>query len=53
VSETELGKPNPAPRDMDSLEIQLVADPGQDDDPFIEVKYENFVQGHADKVKKA
>jgi menaquinol-cytochrome c reductase iron-sulfur subunit len=53
VSDEVLGRANPAPRDMDSLEIQLVQDPAKDGDFFIEVKYENFVQGHAEKIKKS
>ena len=47
---------NPAPRDMDSLEVQLDKDPDSPADRpdyFIAVKYENFAQGHEQKeVKK-
>jgi menaquinol-cytochrome c reductase iron-sulfur subunit len=52
VSESELGRPNVAPRDMDRLEVQQVAD-GPDGELFIEVKYENFVQGKEAAVKKS
>jgi Rieske Fe-S protein len=53
VSEDVLGRANPAPRDMDTLEAQLVPDPNRAGDYFIEVKYENFMQGLPTKVKKA
>jgi Rieske Fe-S protein len=53
VSTEELGGiTNPAPRDMDSLEIKLEPDPAGTD-TFIWVKYENFIQGRHDKVRKA
>jgi Rieske Fe-S protein len=40
---------NPAPRGMDQLECRR--DPGNND--FIQVKYQNFIQGREDKVPKA
>jgi len=40
---------NPAPRDMDSLELNMVPDPADATDYFIEVKYERFEPGEADK----
>ena len=52
VSDADLGRANPAPRDMDALEMQLVPDPTKDGDYFIEVKYENFIQGLPNKEKK-
>ena len=53
VSAGELGKENTAPRDMDSLEIEVVPDPDKPGDYFLRVKYENFMQGREEKVKKA
>jgi Rieske Fe-S protein len=53
VSEQELHRSNPAPRGMDSLETQLVKDPSSADDPVIQVKYQNFIQGRDEKVPKA
>ena len=50
------GKSNPAPRGMDKLESQLVDAPGGKDgtkDYFIEVKYQNFIQGREEQVLKA
>jgi menaquinol-cytochrome c reductase iron-sulfur subunit len=41
----------PAPRDMDALEVRMVPDPASND-AFVEVKYENFVQGREEKMKK-
>ncbi len=51
VAEEDLGRTNPAPRDMDALEIRTVEIPGEDDS-VIEVKYENYVEGRPDRVKK-
>jgi menaquinol-cytochrome c reductase iron-sulfur subunit len=53
VSDYELGRSNPAPRDMDSLEVELEAVPESDGEFYIKVKYENFIQGHETKKKKA
>ena len=47
------GHDNPAPRGMDSLELQLVKDdasPPEKPDYFIDVRYENFRQGEAEKI---
>jgi Rieske Fe-S protein len=52
LSDEELNRANPAPRDMDSLEVQLEPDPVKPDDFIIKVQYENFIQGKAEKVKK-
>ena len=52
VGDDVLGRANPAPRDMDCLEIQLVPDPAKAGEFFIDVKFENFLQGHAEKVRK-
>ena len=52
VGDEALGRANPAPRDMDSLKIQLVPDPTEDGDYFIEVKYESFMPGLPKKVNK-
>jgi menaquinol-cytochrome c reductase iron-sulfur subunit len=52
VSAGELGRENPAPRDMDSLEIEVLPDPATPGDYLIRVKYENFIQGREEKVKK-
>jgi menaquinol-cytochrome c reductase iron-sulfur subunit len=43
---------SPVPRDMDSLEVNLVQDPADPKDKIIEVKYQNFYQGQHDKVAK-
>ena len=53
VSNEVLGRSNPAPRDMDSLEIELEADPTTEGDFIVKVKYENFIQGREEQVKKA
>ena len=45
VASELLGFRNPAPRDMDSLEVRREGD-------VIFVKYQNFQQGHHDKVLK-
>ncbi len=50
------GTVNPAPRSMDGLEKQFVRDPASPDDKpdfFVQVKYQNFVQGRHEKVLKA
>lgn len=45
IPESELGRPNPAPRGMDKLESRIV-------DGLVEVKYERFVQGlHTQKIR--
>ena len=49
---TPTGANNPAPRDMDSLPMQLVDDPADPKDKLVQVKYQNFVQGKAEKVEK-
>jgi Rieske Fe-S protein len=46
------GANNPAPRDMDSLPMQLVDDPGDPKEKLVQVKYQNFVQGLPEKVEK-
>ncbi|HLW64625.1 MAG TPA: Rieske 2Fe-2S domain-containing protein [Gemmataceae bacterium] len=46
------GATNPAPRDMDSLPMQLVADPADPNENLVQVKYQNFVQGLTTKVEK-
>jgi Rieske Fe-S protein len=53
VSDDQLGRANPAPRDMDRLEVELEPDPVNADNFKIKVKYENFIQGKAEKVNKA
>jgi Rieske Fe-S protein len=52
ASEQELGATNPAPRDMDNLEIRLEKDASADDS-WVLVKYENFIQGRHEKVRKS
>lgn len=49
LSEKELGRKNPAPRDMDSLDTRIV----QDDDThqwWVEVRFQKFKQGLTTKV---
>jgi len=46
------GLENPAPRGMDQLELTLVKDDADPTDPFIEVKYENFLQGPHEKIAR-
>ncbi len=41
VSEQKLGRPNPAPRGMDKLEIR--PDPANPE--YLQVRYQNFIQG--------
>jgi Rieske Fe-S protein len=53
VSDEQLGRPNPAPRGMDSLEVELETDPDNPEEFHIKVKYENFIQGKEHKEKKA
>jgi Rieske Fe-S protein len=53
VSDEDLGHSNPAPRDMDSLEVELEPVSDSDGEFIIKVKYENFIQGHETKEKKA
>ena len=53
VSDEELGRSNPAPRGMDSLEVELEPDPDNGEEFRIKVKYENFMQGKEHKEKKA
>jgi hypothetical protein len=53
VSDEKLGRANPAPRNMDRLEVQLEPDAAGSGDFVIKVKYENFIQGKAEKIKKA
>ena len=53
VSDDELGRSNPAPRGMDSLEVELEPDPTNDGEFIIRVKYENFMQGKEQTEKKA
>jgi len=43
---------NPAPRDMDSLPVQLVKDEADPGDFVVQVKYQNFVQGLPEKVER-
>lgn len=52
VSDDELGHSNPAPRGMDSLEVELEPDAANEDEFVIKVKYENFIQGKEHKEKK-
>jgi len=52
VAAESLGKENPAPRDMDDLQIAVVPDADSPGEFFLEVKYENFIQGREEKVKK-
>jgi Rieske Fe-S protein len=52
VSDDTLGRANPAPRNMDRLEVELEPDPVAVDNFIIKVKYENFIQGKAEKIKK-
>jgi hypothetical protein len=46
------GLENPAPRGMDRLELKIVADPASPGDEFLEVKYENFLQGRHEKISR-
>jgi Rieske Fe-S protein len=43
---------NPAPRGMDRLELQLVKNDADPENPFIEVKYENFLQGRHEQITR-
>jgi len=47
------GRTNPAPRDMDALELQLVPDPDNPNDKLVQVKFENFVQGAKEKIVRS
>ncbi|HEV3143288.1 MAG TPA: ubiquinol-cytochrome c reductase iron-sulfur subunit [Gemmataceae bacterium] len=49
---TPQGGNNPAPRDMDSLPVQLVQDDGNPNDQLVQVKYQNFIQGLAEKIER-
>ena len=42
-------KKNPAPRGMDSLELEYEADPANPADKLVLVKYQNFYQGKPTK----
>jgi menaquinol-cytochrome c reductase iron-sulfur subunit len=55
VEDKELGATNPAPRGMDTLEVQYQADAAApaNQDALILVKYQNFYQGRHDKVVKS
>mgnify|MGYP001339290287 CR=1 FL=1 len=53
VSEEELGRKNPAPRSMDNLDVEVIPDPDKVGDFIIQVKYENFMQGKEEQIKKA
>ena len=52
VEQADRGAPNPAPRGMDALEHDTESIPGEDDDVYIRVKYENFLQGRHEKQAK-
>jgi Rieske Fe-S protein len=52
LSAEQLGGPNPAPRDMDPLPVELVGDPSSAN-CAIEVKYEEFVTGVEERQKKS
>ncbi len=52
VDEQQLGRANPAPRDMDRLDVELKPILGADGDFVVRVKYENFVQGKEDRIPK-
>jgi Rieske Fe-S protein len=47
------GRTNPAPRDMDSLELQLIADPDDPADKLVQVKFLSFVQGAKEKIVRS
>jgi len=47
------GLNNPAPRGMDRLELELVKDDSTPGDPFIDVRYENFLQGRHEKIARS
>ena len=47
------GRKNPAPRDMDSLEMKLADDPDNPKDKIVLVKFEVFKQGQAEKALQA
>jgi menaquinol-cytochrome c reductase iron-sulfur subunit len=49
IAATAPGTHNPAPRGMDSLELQLEPDPANPGDKLVLVKYENFHQGKPTK----
>jgi Rieske Fe-S protein len=53
VSDETLGRANPAPRNMDQLEVELEPDPVQPEDFVVKVKYESFMQGKAEKIHKS
>jgi len=44
---------NPAPRDMDSLEVRVEADPNDPKDKLVLVKFEAFQQNVAEKVLRS
>lgn len=46
------GMDNPAPRGMDRLELALVPDPATPGDAFVDVQYENFLQGKHEKIAR-
>jgi Rieske Fe-S protein len=46
------GIENPAPRGMDRLELLMVKDDADPDNPFLEVRYENFRQGVTEKIAR-
>ncbi len=49
VSSKEGQRPNPAPRDMDPLEVQMVPDPTSDD-MLIQVDYQVFAAGKPGRI---
>jgi Rieske Fe-S protein len=44
------GRTNPAPRDMDALQLQLIADPENPADKLVQVEFRSFENGKTDKI---
>ena len=47
------GRTNPAPRDMDALDLQLEPDPENPADKLVQVKFQTFENGKQDKITRA
>ena len=47
------GRKNPAPRDMDSLELHLEPDPENPKDKLVQVKFLSFVNGKPEKIVRS
>lgn len=44
------GRTNPAPRDMDALELRLIADPENSADKLVQVEFRTFENGKEEKI---